>query len=260
MLTKLLTTIVTVAFVVCGATVGLEALGLIFNVGSADPEQRIEAAVAKIEANLDPMNVPREPEVEALWPPSEHKVAVITVPHEEPQVSGTRPPAVAGQLMQPAVPGPNPVAVAASSADDTPDDTDGGQLVAEPALLGGPKEDEPDTDAAGSAEVPAPAVTPAPAITAPAATAREAPPSPGAEPAPAKRADDGQVNDRAHDRARPSASHRSRHRRSTGSPRINMVRAHSGPECPGCVWLEAVAAEPVSPSQPQAALAGDRKS
>lgn len=68
MLKRLLSTIVMLAFLVSGATVAMEAMGLLFNVGTADPQRRAEAFMAQIEANADPMNVPREPGAERLWP------------------------------------------------------------------------------------------------------------------------------------------------------------------------------------------------
>ena len=52
----------------------MEAMGLIFQADAADPEQRIEAVVAAIEASLDPMDVPREAEADGLWPAPEDRV------------------------------------------------------------------------------------------------------------------------------------------------------------------------------------------
>ncbi|MFZ1103452.1 MAG: hypothetical protein WAN86_11535 [Hyphomicrobiaceae bacterium] len=71
MLTRLLSTVVALAFLLFGATIAMEAMGLIFRPAPADPQLRIEAVVAKIEASLDPRNVPSEAEAEGLWPPPE---------------------------------------------------------------------------------------------------------------------------------------------------------------------------------------------
>jgi hypothetical protein len=69
MLTRLLLSVVALAFLLGGATVAMEAMGLIFQVGPADPERRLEAIVARIEAGLEPWDVPNE--AEGLWPPPE---------------------------------------------------------------------------------------------------------------------------------------------------------------------------------------------
>jgi hypothetical protein len=71
MLKRLLSTVVALALLFCGATIAMEALGLLFRTGTADPESRIEPFLDQIEATLDPMNVPREADAERLWPPTE---------------------------------------------------------------------------------------------------------------------------------------------------------------------------------------------
>jgi hypothetical protein len=69
MLARLLLTVVALAFLLGGTTIAMEAVGLIFHDGPADPERRIEAIVAQIEAGFDPRDVPSE--AEGLWPPPE---------------------------------------------------------------------------------------------------------------------------------------------------------------------------------------------
>lgn len=52
---------VTLGLLFCGATVGLEAVGLLFHAGDPDPQQRVEAFVARLEADLSPVDLPTEP-------------------------------------------------------------------------------------------------------------------------------------------------------------------------------------------------------
>jgi hypothetical protein len=111
MLKRLLSTVATFAFLLGGATVAMEALGLIFHVGPADPRQRAEAAIARIEANADPMDVPREPEAERLWPLPEEPPAE---PKPAPKAAALVPPPDAGLLD-----GEKPTAVVAVSAEWT---------------------------------------------------------------------------------------------------------------------------------------------
>jgi hypothetical protein len=63
MLKRLLTTAGTLGLLVCGATVGLEAVGVLFRAGSTpDPEQqRVEAFLARLETELSPADLPTEP-------------------------------------------------------------------------------------------------------------------------------------------------------------------------------------------------------
>jgi hypothetical protein len=77
MLKRLLSTVVMLAFLLCGATIAMEAMGLIFQAGPADPERRIEAVVAQIEASLGP-NVPSE--ADGLWPAPEAQAATDETP------------------------------------------------------------------------------------------------------------------------------------------------------------------------------------
>jgi hypothetical protein len=71
MLKGLMSTAVALAFLLGGGVVAMEAMGLIFQDGSADPERHIDAVVAHIEASLDPRDVPSEAEAEGLWPPED---------------------------------------------------------------------------------------------------------------------------------------------------------------------------------------------
>jgi phosphatidylglycerol---prolipoprotein diacylglyceryl transferase len=73
MLTRLLSSVFVLAFLLGGATVALEALGLIFHDGPVDPGQRAEDAIAKIEASLDPRDLPSEAEAQGLWPPPDEQ-------------------------------------------------------------------------------------------------------------------------------------------------------------------------------------------
>ena len=61
MLTRPMVAVIMVALLFCGATVGLEAIGLLFHAGKPDPQQRIESYVARLEADLSPVDLPTEP-------------------------------------------------------------------------------------------------------------------------------------------------------------------------------------------------------
>jgi hypothetical protein len=63
MLKRLLTTVGTLGLLVCGVTVGLEAVGVLFRTGTApEPEQqRVEALLARLEAEFSPVDLPIEP-------------------------------------------------------------------------------------------------------------------------------------------------------------------------------------------------------
>ncbi len=61
MLKRLLATTVALGFLGCGATVVLEAVGVLFHVGVADPEQRADAFLARLEADLNTPDLPTEP-------------------------------------------------------------------------------------------------------------------------------------------------------------------------------------------------------
>ena len=78
MLTRLLSSVVVLAFLLGGATVAMEALGLIFHDGPVDPRQRAEDAIAKIEASLDPRDLPSEAEAQGLWPPPDEQATKAT--------------------------------------------------------------------------------------------------------------------------------------------------------------------------------------
>ena len=111
MLKRLLSIVVALALLLCGGAIAMEAMGLIFLADSADPEQRIEAVVAAIEANLDPRDVPSEAEADGLWPPPEDRVEK----HAEKHIEKHRPPVAP----QPAVDLPDeekPSAIAVSGA------------------------------------------------------------------------------------------------------------------------------------------------
>jgi hypothetical protein len=71
MLRWLVSIVFACAFLLSGAVIAMEAMGLIFLAAADDPEQRIEAVVAQIEASVDPRDVPSEAEAEGLWPPPE---------------------------------------------------------------------------------------------------------------------------------------------------------------------------------------------
>lgn len=78
-LKRLTSTVVALAFIVGAAAVAMEAMGLIFQTGSADPGQRLDAVVAHIEASVDPRDVPSEAEDQGLWPPEHDKRPKQTV-------------------------------------------------------------------------------------------------------------------------------------------------------------------------------------
>jgi hypothetical protein len=71
MLRWLVSVVFACAFLLGGAVITMEAMGLIFLAASDDPEQRMEAVVAQIDASVDPRDVPTEAEAEGLWPPPE---------------------------------------------------------------------------------------------------------------------------------------------------------------------------------------------
>jgi hypothetical protein len=61
MLGKALAAAITLALLFCGATIGLESVGLLFRAGVPDPQQRVDAFVARLEADLSPVDLPTEP-------------------------------------------------------------------------------------------------------------------------------------------------------------------------------------------------------
>jgi hypothetical protein len=63
MLKRLLTTAATLGILVCGATVALEAVGVLFHAGGTpDPEEQLmEAFLARLEAEFNPADLPTEP-------------------------------------------------------------------------------------------------------------------------------------------------------------------------------------------------------
>jgi hypothetical protein len=61
MLGKPLAAAIALALLFCGATVSLESVGLLFHAGVPDPQQRVEAFVARLEADLSPVDLPTEP-------------------------------------------------------------------------------------------------------------------------------------------------------------------------------------------------------
>jgi hypothetical protein len=61
MLERPLAAAVSLVLLFCGATVSLEAMGLLFQTGVPDPQQRIEAFVARLVADLSPVDLPTEP-------------------------------------------------------------------------------------------------------------------------------------------------------------------------------------------------------
>jgi hypothetical protein len=99
-----LTATITLGILVCGATVGLEAVGVLFHGGSADTAhgvfgadpERAEAMAARIETDLDslvapsemvapsePVDLPSETEPAPLRPAAERASAPAVATHEE---------------------------------------------------------------------------------------------------------------------------------------------------------------------------------
>lgn len=62
MLARLLTAVLTLALLLGGAIVGLEALGAVFQAGVPDAQQRMEAFLDRLAATLDPVDLPEESE------------------------------------------------------------------------------------------------------------------------------------------------------------------------------------------------------
>jgi hypothetical protein len=61
MLKRLLAATVALGLLGCGAVVVLEAVGVLFHVGAADPEQRADAFLARLETDLNTPDLPTEP-------------------------------------------------------------------------------------------------------------------------------------------------------------------------------------------------------
>ena len=61
MLRRSLAAVVALGLLFFGATVSLEALGLLFRAAVPDLQQRVEAFVARLEADLSPVDLPDEP-------------------------------------------------------------------------------------------------------------------------------------------------------------------------------------------------------
>jgi hypothetical protein len=168
MLKKLLSTVVTLAVVFCGATIAMEALGLIFLPGRPDPEDRTEAVIAHIEATLDAVDVPSE--ADGLWPPPEPLPEPLREPlkvAEAPATDAVPPDAAAPDAAPPAAAPPDPV----PSAAGLPDDKAPPAIIAAaggwtPTILA-----EPDPEADSMPTPAAAEVVPAAAITAGSATA-----------------------------------------------------------------------------------------
>ena len=70
MLRRSLAAVIALGLLLFGATVSLEALGLLFHAAVPDLQQRVEAFVARLEADLSPVDLPEEP---------------VEVPHEAAQ-------------------------------------------------------------------------------------------------------------------------------------------------------------------------------
>jgi hypothetical protein len=61
MLKKPVAAAVVLGLLACCAAVGLESVGLLFHASLPDPEQRMDAFVARLEADLSPVDLPTEP-------------------------------------------------------------------------------------------------------------------------------------------------------------------------------------------------------
>jgi hypothetical protein len=90
MRTRPLTTVITLGVLVCGATVGLEAMGVLFQ--PSDPEQRTEAFLARLESDFDsmvspsrPVDLPSESEQEPPWQQPDRAVAAEAARAAGPQ-------------------------------------------------------------------------------------------------------------------------------------------------------------------------------
>jgi hypothetical protein len=70
MLKRSLAAVIALGLLLFGATVSLEALGLLFHAAVPDLQQRVDAFVARLEADLSPVDLPEEP---------------VEVPHEAAQ-------------------------------------------------------------------------------------------------------------------------------------------------------------------------------
>jgi len=85
MLRKSIAAAIALGVIACGATVGLEAVGLLFHASLPDPQQRIDAFVARLEADLSPVDLPTEPvepphEVVQQLPGGDAERAMAAVP------------------------------------------------------------------------------------------------------------------------------------------------------------------------------------
>ena len=89
MLKRSLTAIVTLGLAVFSVTVSLEAVGVLFHAGVPDPQQRVDAFVARLEAELGPMELPRS---RSTWPQELAGHDVERVDAAEPALAGAAPP------------------------------------------------------------------------------------------------------------------------------------------------------------------------
>jgi hypothetical protein len=110
MLNWLVSIVFACTFLLGGAFIAMEAMGLMFLAAPDDPEHRLEAVVAQIEASVDPRDVPNEGEAEGLWPPLPEKHA------KEEQAKGDKAAALIPADLTDAGPPPAPTVVAAGTA------------------------------------------------------------------------------------------------------------------------------------------------
>ena len=158
MLGKPLAAAVTLALLFCGATVSLEAVGLLFHVGVPDPQQRVEAFVARLEADLSPVDLPTEPvefpveipaEVEEGVPRADAENVAPAEPMQDNQhqaaeiQNGTDPDQSGGEALTAAVtakiPSPLPVAAPPAAPEIAAPESEAGAR-ALPAQQAGPQE------------------------------------------------------------------------------------------------------------------------
>jgi hypothetical protein len=150
MLGKPLAAAIAVALLFCGATVSLEALGLLFHRGALDPQQRVEAFVARLEADLSSVDLPTEP---------------VEIPHETAQEVPERVAETAPVVAEPALNG-----AGVETGAEFPNAHRGGQVAAAftgPFSAQSDATVEPGEDAGSAASEPEmPAAPPAPLPTA----------------------------------------------------------------------------------------------
>jgi hypothetical protein len=121
MLKGLAAGVIAIGLLIGCTTIALEALGILFQVGIADPDEQAEAEAARMLANIDPRDLPSElgdvPAPVATPAPDRREAAVAPAP-EEPAVGQPTPASVSES--EAAEPSPGGKIVAQADTGQTP--------------------------------------------------------------------------------------------------------------------------------------------